>query len=386
MASGAERELDYCVEAEWGTLPDPATWYRLRNTGGSGLLPNRSQLQSGEMRSDRGISDVGLGAVRPTLEVPFEFSYGSYEDYLESALQGAFAVAYALTNQTVSVDSVTNKFSRASGSFITDGVKVGDRITTTGFAAAGNNGTFVVSGVVALEITCATATGLVTVSSDTGVGITTDREVLKNGTTKKSFSIEDAYTDDDVYLLGLGMMVNTLSLSIQPDAMITGAMGLVGHTFSDPTAVAEASDVADVSTESPFDSYTGELKLATVATSAVTGIALAINNGLDPRLPVLSTTPHKMTSGRFNLTGTLTLFFEDATNLERFLDETEFALEFTLTDLSGNSYRFTMPRVKYTGESRNISEQDIGEPLPFLALQDTTKGYTLMIEKIPAAS
>ena len=69
----------------------------------------------------------------------------------------------------VSVDSVALTFTRDSGSWIDDGVTVGAEIVFSGFANAGNNGTFTVSDAAALVLTCSTATVLVDEADVMGV-------------------------------------------------------------------------------------------------------------------------------------------------------------------------------------------------------------------------
>jgi len=55
-----------------------------------------------------------------------------------------------------------NTFTRASGSFITDGFLTGMTFTSTGFTNGGNNSTFVISTVSATEIVPVDSTGMVT--------------------------------------------------------------------------------------------------------------------------------------------------------------------------------------------------------------------------------
>jgi hypothetical protein len=85
------------------------------------------------------------------------------------------AVFSTISTLTVSVDATLNTMTRSAGSWITDGIEVGQRVTTTGFASAGNNGTFEVSAVTATVITLIDATdpvsGLVDVTDDTGVSV-----------------------------------------------------------------------------------------------------------------------------------------------------------------------------------------------------------------------
>lgn len=109
MAEGSRRRLSYIEEVDWGVTPDNPSMKLLRNTGGGGIQMQRDSLQSQEMRSDRQIAAMRLGNKRPTLEVPFEFSYGSFDDLLEGALFGEWVVPYNLTAQTVSVNLSTRR-------------------------------------------------------------------------------------------------------------------------------------------------------------------------------------------------------------------------------------------------------------------------------------
>ncbi len=380
MAEGSRRKLSYVEESTWGTTPPTPTMKLLRNTGGGGIQMQRDSLQSQEYRSDRQIAAMRLGNKRPTLDVPFEFSYASFDDMLEGALFSDWAVAYNLTSQTVTVDASDKTFTRASGSWITDGVQVGDKIVTTGFEAAGNNGTFVVSDVVDLTITCATAADLVDVMGDTGVTVTTTRYRIKQGTTSKFYTIEEGFDDIDQHQYVTGAMVNTFSLSVAPNAMVTGSFGLLAKTASkySSTPLDESPDAAP--TTDPFDSYTGSLTEGG-ASAVVTAVNLSLNNGLEALFACFSADAHRMGVGRANLTGNLSIFFENATLANKFLDERESALIFTLTDLDGNWYRFTLPRIKYTGATKNITENNVVFDFPFQALADSATSTCLIIDR-----
>jgi hypothetical protein len=386
MGSGNRRQLIYVAEVDQGTTPDTPECSVLRNNGGNGIRLARDSLQSQEMRSDRQVADLVLGNKKPSIDIPFELSYESQEAFLEAALFGDFAVAYNLTAQTVSVNSSAKTFARGSGSWITDGVKVGDRITTTGFEASGNNGTFVVSEVAALTITCSTATGLENVSDDTGVAVTTDRQVLKQGTTEKYFSIEEGFLDVDLYQVLTGAMVNTFALTVANNAIITGSFGMIGVGASTLTDSSIDASPTAAPTTVPFNSYTGLIKENDTESAIVTGIRLNLANGLEQLFALFSEDSHKTGIGRANLTGSISAFFEDETLANKFINGIESSIEFELEDAAGNVYRFIAPRIKYTGADRSLSENNVGIDLPFQAMYDSTTDTAFIIEKIPAAA
>lgn len=384
MSEGSRRRLIYVAEVTPGTTPGAPACKTLRGNGGAGIALRRQSLVSGEYRQDRAIPSMRLGNKTPSLDVPFEFSFQSFDDILESALFGAWAAAYALTGLTVDVDATAKTFTRSAGSFVTDGVKVGDRITFGGFTAAGNNGEFVVSAVEALVVTCATATGLVDVTDDTEVTATTDRHILKQGVTKKYFTIEEGFTDIAQYQPMRGAIANAFSLDIRPNAIVTGSFGflaLAADVFSD-TSIDASPDAAP--TTEPFDSYTGTLKEGGVAIATVTGLSLSIANGLEHFFALFDEDPYRIGTGRANVTGRVSAYFEDATLANKFLNETESSLELELEDPAGNVYTLLIPRIKYTGADKSMSENNIAIDLPFQALYDATTATAIQITRVSA--
>jgi hypothetical protein len=109
-------------------------------------------------------------------------------------------------------------------------------------------------------------------------------DVLKVGTTQRSFSVGRLLEDIGQMLLYDGVMVNTMSLSIPINAMVTGTFGLVGQSGASPTHVmfvlpGGTVEVGDVFTLSDKDgnvlvSYTAAA--ATVA-DVVSGLETAWN-------------------------------------------------------------------------------------------------------------
>lgn len=85
----------------------------------------------------------------------------------------------------IDVDSVAGTFTRASGSFVTDGFVAGNKILGANFANAGNNATFYIQTVTALVITVTDSTGMVTETGSGDETITSDDELATgNGYTQ----------------------------------------------------------------------------------------------------------------------------------------------------------------------------------------------------------
>jgi hypothetical protein len=211
--------------------------------------------------------------------------------------------------------------------------------------------------------------------------------VLKVGTTPKFFSIEDAATDITQFRLFTGMSVSSLAVSIRPNQMVTGTFSMIGKDMTISGTSVDATKTAP-SGNAPFDAYSGALEIgntggALSAAAIVTGIDFTINNALAPTFVVGSSTTPQLEYGMATVEGTITAYFEDAALINRFLNETETALEVSVDDPTGSSdYTFLFPRVKING-----ADVPVDNPtsriitLPFVALYDTTEATNIKLTR-----
>jgi hypothetical protein len=211
--------------------------------------------------------------------------------------------------------------------------------------------------------------------------------VLKIGTTPRFFSIEDAATDIAQFRLFTGMSVSSLAISIKPNQMVTGTFGMVGRNMTiggtslDPVKTA-------ASTNQPFDSYSGIMEIgnsgvALTASAIVTGIDFTISNELAPTFVVGSAITPQLEYGMAMVEGTITAYFEDATLINRFINEVQTGLRVSVDDPTGLSdYTFFFPRVKI-----NAADVPVEGPtsrivtMPFVALYDTVENTSVSLTR-----
>lgn len=210
---------------------------------------------------------------------------------------------------------------------------------------------------------------------------TWNTNVLKVGTTAKYMTVEREFADITQYGVFTGCMVNTFSLSVQPNAIVTGTFGLIGKGASYSATPLDADPTASQTT-SPFDSFTGEITEGGATIAVVTGLEITLENGLEPTFVVGSDETPRIIAGRSSLTGTVSAYFENLTLLNKFINETESEIEFTLGDGVSNSYTFTIPRIKYSGADNPANnEQGIILNMPFQALYDAVEDTNLKITR-----
>lgn len=211
--------------------------------------------------------------------------------------------------------------------------------------------------------------------------------VLKIGTTPKYFSIEDAATDIAQFRLFTGMAVSSLAVSIRPNQMVTGTFSMVGKDMTISGTSVDAVKTA-ASGNAPFDAYSGALSIgdaggALSSAAIVTGIDFTINNALAPTFVVGSASTPQLEYGMATVEGTITAYFENAALINRFLNETETALQVSVDDPTGSSdYTWLFPRVKINGADVPVDNPTSRiVTLPFVALYDTTEATNVKLTR-----
>jgi hypothetical protein len=212
-------------------------------------------------------------------------------------------------------------------------------------------------------------------------------DLLKIGTTPKFFSIEDAATDINQFRLFTGMSVSSLAVSVRPNQMVTGTFSMVGKNMTISATSVDAVKTAS-SVNQPFDSYSGNmsigndnLTLASIAT--VTGLDFTINNSLAPTFVVGSSSTPQLEYGLASVEGTITAYFEDATLINRFLDESATAARIIVNDPTGlSSYNWIFPNIKINGADVGVDNPTSRiVTLPFVALYDSTQDTNIKLTR-----
>lgn len=217
-------------------------------------------------------------------------------------------------------------------------------------------------------------------SADT-LSVATDS--IQNGTTMQPYSFQKSFPAGNHYQVYTGMYANTMTLNLAANSQVTGSVEFIG--MKQEVRTASASSVADTATVSGglFDSFTGEIKEGGVVIGDVTSMNITINNNLTPTFVLMNDSVKEVIDGRCMVEGTMTVYFEDATLYNKFVNDTQSSVEFTLTDpaSSPDGYTFLLPRVKYTGATMDVSDEGpVTVTMPFQALQDSTDG-TIKITK-----
>ena len=219
------------------------------------------------------------------------------------------------------------------------------------------------------------------------LGGTWTGNVVKAGVTRRSFTFERNFADMATpYHRFTGVELDKLQLTVNANAIVKGQFSVLGRGASAPAgSILSGATYTSPSVTHVFDSFTGTITEGGSSIAVITEMQININNGLGARYVVGSKNSLTPSISWFDIAGTVTAYFEDTTMLTKFINETESSISFTLTDVSGNSLTFNLPRVKYTGAPPDV--KGIGPitlAMPFQALLDTGSASNIVLTRAPA--
>lgn len=217
------------------------------------------------------------------------------------------------------------------------------------------------------------------------MGGTWTGDVLKNGSTFRSFTFEDRFTDIGQYRLHTGQVMDTFNLSAAPGdsgAFITGSFGSMGKKMTvGSTELAVPTPPGD---NVPFDTCDGVIKIDGSVVAIFNSFDLTVANNYAGNYVIGDCSVASMTPGQIMVSGTLGAYLEDAAQVDRFINETETEIDLELTDVEGNVLLFNLPKTKFTSADLDTNQQAVNQNIPFTAIYDATDDTTMSLTRTAA--
>ncbi len=196
-------------------------------------------------------------------------------------------------------------------------------------------------------------------NTTTGAGPYTHTMKGANALPSEGLSIEKAYLGLTVpkYVVFRGMLVNTLDLTFPNDGLITGSFGLIGMAHGTGTGTSSGTAGTTSIDSSPTDiagtelsHFLGAVEIGGSPSIKVLSGTVNVNNNIDTDGYSYGNQDRlRMTPGMRNVTGNVSLAFEDTAEYDAFWNATDQALKFTVT--SGTySMEVYMPKVRFHGK------------------------------------
>ncbi len=386
MALSQSNKLKFKYVEEVTAGVTPATSLKLLRNTGSTLNFNIATVQSTEITTTGDITDLVPSSGTSGGGVNIEYSFAEYRPFVESALRGVFSTAVNLTAATISASSVDNSYNDSALGFSTANILPGHWIAVSGFANAANNGLAKVVSVTTGKIIVSHKTLVTATASPT---ITIKGRSVRNGTTQKTFSIEEEFTDlATTFAFYKGQMVTQLDLNAASGAIVTGSLTFMGgNSGNGTTTIGTGADTA--ATTNPIMNAVTNLGTVFIDGVAMSGvyfksIGLKTNNQGRNLDAIGALFPIAINSGTLDAKFSVNAYFSDVAFLTKLRNSTAFSLSFSFQDSSGNYVVIDAPRCKVDagtvdGKSAN---QDIMQTLSFSATRSTTLPYSLQFSEL----
>jgi hypothetical protein len=215
--------------------------------------------------------------------------------------------------------------------------------------------------------------------------------VLENGVTRKYFTFEETFEcgATDQYKRFTGVQVNDMSLSISANSIVTGSFGLMGFGTPSLAQAAIASSTYTAANTNPVLSASNDFAsfaMTSVTSPKIQALNLNITNNLRNQPVVGDIDPVGQGSGRFEVTGSITMYFENNEAYDLFLANTYTDLSFSVGGASTLKYDVSIPNIKFTSASIEAAGNDTDVPitLDFGAVRDASQDHTIEITRTPA--
>jgi hypothetical protein len=374
------------TEATWGTGPTTEDMNEIRMTGES-LTYDIANVVSSEIRDDRQTTDLIQSGADVNGALNIELSYGSYDDYLASALFGVWSSDLNISSSNIA--AATNTFSSAATVF--QNVVAGQWIKVASFTLSTNNGYFLVSAVGGGGTSVTVSPSPITEA--TGDTIVVTGATLSNGVTQKSFTIERYHADlsPAVYFEYNGMIVNGFNMSVQANSIITGSFDFLGKVGSVSGSATSSGSIVAANTNDVINAVSDVANFlednAAVNAALVQGVDITLANNLRGRDAVGTLGNVGVGIGSCDVSGTMTAYFLNSDLYAKYLAGTETSISFRTEDGDGNVYIWTMHRIKFETDpagNAGSSNSDVMEPITFRALRHGVYDNTIQVDKFAA--
>lgn len=386
-AKGVSKRLSYKKESTFGTLAGATGGTQLRRVTGDFNL-KRDSYESSELRFDQMTADMRLGSRSADGSINGELSPGSYSDFIGSVLAKDFVAGATATGASITIAASGSNFAltRAAGSFLTDGFKVGTvvRLTGAGLNTANVANNLLVVSVTALVLTVLAISSVTLVAEGpiATVTVTTvgkQTYVPKTAHTDDSYSVEQWFSDIAQSEVFTGMKVGGAAISLPATGLVTSNFTFKGKDLAQTGTTAYFTNPTAASTKGIFAAVNGALLVNGSQGACITSMDFNIERAMEPTTCIGTNSADAIFAGRIKITGNFSAYFEDGSIRDYFKDETKVTLVVALTtteDKNSDVMTFVIPFAKLSSHETKDAELGIIQSAAFTALlnDDTTTG------------
>lgn len=380
ISKGISKVLAVKKESTFGTLAGATGAKQIRRVTSNFNL-SKELYESAEINTYRQVLDARHGARKVDGAINGELSPGTYADFMQSVVSKDFAAVTAITGISATIALVSGStftVSRGTGSWISDGVKVGDVIALSGAglnaANAANNLLVLSMTALILTVECLSSTALVAEGPIASVTASVrGKKTLAplSAHTDDSYTIEEWFSDiarSEVYV---GNKVGSMNVSIPATGMVTVDFSFMGKDIGSKGTAQYFTSPTVIGTSGITASVNGALVVNGAVVGLVTSADFSIDRGLAGAVVVGSNSQADIFTDMIRVSGSTSVYFTDDVFRNYFDEETECSLVFAVATSEAKNadvLSFTLPAVKFSGFTKADSASAIIATMPFTAL------------------
>lgn len=394
IAQGVSKILAYKKQSGLGSPASGADGQQLRRTT-STINLTKEAYQSAEIRPDQQVADYRHGPNQVTGSIAGEISPGTYKDLMAAVLRKEFTAVTSMTAAAITLVASTGVITFQTGNPLTSGIKSGMVVRLSGgtLLAANASKNLLVTNVTATTLTVIALNGVALANESTSVtGITVAvpgkvSYVPSTSQTHDYFTVEHWFSDISQSEVFSDVNFSNIQVSIPATGLATATFPLVGLGMSTGASQILTSPTA-ISTSGAVAGANGLMLVNGSAVAVITSIDFDVNGNTAAADAVVgSNSRPDVFQGTVSASGTMNVYFTDATFRDYFINETEVSVNVILTTSSSSTsdfVSFQMPRVKVGGADVTDGQNGLTRSFPFVAIKDVTGGAnystTIMVQ------
>jgi len=348
---------------------------------------SRATYTNDEIVQHQQSTGVNLGTASTSWDFDGLLSPGTYTVPLQSLLRKVFAAGAATAAAAITIAGTgpTYTVTRGAGSYLADGIKVGDVVTLGGgpFNAANAGNNLLVAGLTATVATVVTINGSALVAEGpvaAGVMTVAGKKSLvpMTGHTDTLFTVEEWYGDLSKSELFPDLRIGQADIGLPASGNATiklASQGLGVRTRGNAQVLTNPA----AATSSPVLTAVRGVVLANgVPQQGITSISMTIKANLTEVGPVVGSNFNPdMSRGRVEVTGTFSALFDSATLGALYDNETVTSLVAVMAADTTNGADFiaiNLSAIKLTDDAPDDGEKAIIRTYPFTAQLNAAGG------------
>jgi hypothetical protein len=390
-AQGISKLLAYKAQSGLGVPATGSGGQLLRRRTFVGTLA-RDTYSSDEIVSHQQSTGATAGIRRASAALSALLSPGTYEDLFANLLRKDFAATTSITGLSITVagSGPTFTITRASGDFLTGGIKAGDvvRLTAGSFNAANLNKNCLVVSLTATALTVRPLNGVALVAegpiASATLAVPGKKAIVPTtGHTNGYLTFEEWYADLSRSEVYTDVKVASAAINLPATGNAEVNFNLVGLNRTTSGSRSLTSPTAETST-SVLTAVNGGI-LVNGALTPLTGLQMTIDGTIAPSdAEIGSNVSSDLQRGRVMVSGSFTAKFTDATLQALYENQTPIQIVAVISDgtaANADFVAFSLPRVKVFSDTPDDGEKTVIRSYTFTAEINGSGGAALALDQ-----